>query len=487
MTPHDHVIALDGTWVPGRELIGGKAWSIAQMMSGGLDVPPAFVLAAPLCAQVAARGAAALEEVWPQVRIGISQLEAITGRSFGGDERPLLVSVRSGAARSMPGMMDTVLNLGTTQATTAALARQAGAEFAADTAQRFTELWERIVGGCAPTDAWEQLRLAILAVFASWDSPRAGAYRTHHGIPHDAGTAVTVQAMVFGNLDERSGTGVLFTRNPLSGADEPYGEWLAGGQGEDVVSGRFTPSPLAALYDTMPGVHDQLLRTAAAWEREQGDVQDIEFTVESGRLWVLQSRAAKRSPHAGVRLATSLVDAGIITRDQALMLLTAEQVQQALQPDICAEYRRTARLLATGEPACPGVARGIAVSDPDEAQARSDAGDDVILVRAQTSPDDVHGMIAAVAVVTETGGVTSHAAVVCRELGRPAVVGAGGGVLALLEGREITVDGRTGEVFAGLLPVVALALDSDPDLCRLAAWAAESGAPDDLLAALRQA
>jgi pyruvate,orthophosphate dikinase len=478
------VIHLDGSVVPARELVGGKARSIAAMRAGGLAVPPAFVLTTSLCAGVAERGETALEEVWSEVRAGVAALEGVTGRTFGGGDQPLLVSVRSGAARSMPGMMDTVLNLGTTAASTAAFSRTAGPAFAQDVVTRFTDLWHRIVGDAVPEDPWEQLRGAVVAVFHSWQSPRAQAYRAHHGIRDEGGTAVTVQAMVYGNLDERSGTGVLFTRNPMTGAAAPFGEWLPGGQGEDVVSGRFTPRPLSDLQAVMPTAHDELLAIAAAWERGQGDVQDIEFTIEAGRLWVLQSRAAKRSPRAAMRIATALVDEGVLTAAQALDLVSPDQVRLALQPDIDPLARASAVVLGRGEPACPGIASGIGVVDPDEAEERSDGGKDVVLVRTETSPDDVHGMIAAVAVVTETGGATSHAAVVCRELGRPGVVGCGPGIVEALRDREITVDGRLGVIYDGRLPLVALSVH-DPDLQRLATWAAAHGGHQELLAAFR--
>jgi pyruvate,orthophosphate dikinase len=306
---------------------------------------------------------------------------------------------------------------------------------------------------------------------------RARAYRREHGIDDTGGTAVTVQAMVFGNLDERSGTGVLFTRNPLTGDPAPYGEWLPGGQGEDVVSGRFDPQPLEALATALPEVHGDLMRIAADWERQQRDVQDIEFTVEAGRLWILQSRAAKRSPQAGIKLAIGFAADGLISPAEALERVSDDQLATVLRPGLSAGDRGTSRLIATGEPACPGVASGLVVTDPDEAEERSDAGEDVVLVRSETSPDDVHGMIAAVAVVTGTGGSTSHAAVVCRELGRPCVVGCGDAVVDRLAGSEVTVDGATGEVWEGRLPTTQWSVDANPDLRQLAAWAAEH-APD---------
>jgi pyruvate,orthophosphate dikinase len=479
------LLRLDGAVVPSREDMGGKAHSLAAMAAAGLPVPPAFALGTAVCRDVSASGLAVIDAMWDEIRDCVGWLESVTRRSFGGTDRPLLVSVRSGAARSMPGMMDTILDLGMTPDVEAALATECGAEFAADTAGRFRELFTRITGSPSPDDPWHQLRAAILAVFASWNSMRAQAYRREHGIDDSGGTAVTVQAMVFGNLDETSGTGVLFSRNPLTGDAAPYGEWLPGGQGEDVVSGKFDPLPLASLAASLPTVHDQLMQIASDWERSQRDVQDIEFTVESGRLWILQSRAAKRSPQAGVRLAVGLAGEGLISPAEAVERVSAEQLKLVLRPGLSPEDRAAADLVATGEPACPGVASGVAVTDPDEAEERAEAGEDVVLVRSETSPDDVHGMIAAVAVVTGTGGSTSHAAVVCRELGRPCVVGCGDEVVEALRGTEVTVDGDNGEIRAGRLTPQQWNANDNADLKQLAAWAAEH-APEraDLLALL---
>jgi pyruvate,orthophosphate dikinase len=467
------LLRVDGASVPTREDMGGKAQSLAEMAAAGLPVPPAFALGTAVCRRVGSRGSAAVDELWDGIRAAMGWLEERTGRRFGAAERPLLVSVRSGAARSMPGMMDTILDLGVTPAVEAALAREFAPEFAADTARRFDELFTRVTGRRPPADPWQQLRTAILAVFSSWSSLRAEAYRREHGIDDGGGTAVTVQAMVFGNRDERSGTGVLFTRNPLTGDPTPYGEWLPGGQGEDVVSGRFDPRPLRDLAAVMPDVHGQLMRIAADWERRQRDVQDIEFTVESGRLWILQSRAAKRSPHAGIRLALALAEEGLISPAEAIERVGDDQLAAVLRPGLAPEDRAAARLVASGEPACPGVASGLAVTDPDEAAERAEAGEQVVLVRPETSPEDVHGMIAAAAVVTGTGGATSHAAVVCRELGRPCVVGCGDDVVERLRGAELTVDGGSGEVWDGRLPTSRWTAADHPELKQLAVWASE--------------
>ncbi|MFE3190443.1 pyruvate, phosphate dikinase [Nocardia sp. NPDC059240] len=472
------VVELDGACGLSRERIGGKAWSIDHMRALGLPVPPAFVITTDGWADYTRRGVIA-EEIWAQVRDGIAMIERGTGRRFGSAERPLLVSVRSGAAISMPGMMDTVLNLGMTDAVQQALAAETrNPAYAQDTRQRFVHQYrETVLGdpsGEVPADPWEQLRGAVEAVFRSWDSARAKTYRANRGVADTLGTAVTVQAMVFGNLDESSGTGVLFTRNPNTGDGPVYGEWLVGGQGEDVVSGRLTPRPLDELAATQPAVHERLIAAVQLLERDGRDIQDVEFTVESGTLWLLQSRAAKRSARAAVRSAVAMVAEGLISTDEALDRVTAEQVREVLRP---ASGDSAGQLpLARGESACPGLASGVVVTDPDEAEARAEAGEDVVLVRPTTSPDDLHGMIAARAVVTELGGTTSHAALVSRELGRPCVVGCGPGVVDALVGRTVTVDGGAGLVLSGEVvgkPVEQAVLD---DVAQLAQWAGVDGA-----------
>jgi pyruvate,orthophosphate dikinase len=405
--------------------------------------------------------------------------------------------VRSGAAISMPGMMDTVLNLGINEATEAALAAEAGdPRFAADTHRRFLELYAGIVlklavdteaardaavltaaiaaqGGQVPDTARAQLHAAVEAVFASWNSRRAKKYRKHHDIPDSLGTAVTIQAMVFGNLDDASGTGVLFSRNPLTGDPAPYGEYLHRAQGEDVVSGKFTPEPLSALEAAHPALHAQLMEAAARLEAENGDVQDIEFTVQQGTLYLLQSRSAKRAPAAAVRFAVDMVDEGRVDIDTALGRVSAEQVRTLLKPRLAGGAADGAEIVAQGEIACQGVGVGLVVTDSDEAERRHAAGEAVVLARATTSPEDVHGMIAAVAVVTEQGGSTSHAAVVGRALGVPCLVGCGVGSVTALAGRAVTVDANAGVIYAGALAVETPSESDDPRLARLTAWAAE--------------
>lgn len=486
-------ILLDGSGIPDRAVIGGKAWSIARMAALGLDVPPAFVISTKACLAYLENGdfpAGLVDEV----EQGIAWLEARAGRSFGKGDKRLLLSVRSGAAISMPGMMDTVLNLGIDDAGEASLASETGLpDFARDTHRRFLELYSAIVlkapvelerdgdpthwrrtisaaGGEVPGDVRSQLLGAIRAVFESWNTRRARRYREHNNIPHDMGTAVTVQAMVFGNLDERSGTGVLFSRNPLAGEPVPYGEYLPRAQGEDVVSGKFTPLSLDAMRDHAPQAHGELLAASDLLERENGDVQDIEFTVQSGRLYLLQSRSAKRAPAAAVRIAVDMVAEGRIDPDTALSRVSAEQVATLLLPRLAGGAADGAEIVAQGEGACPGVASGILVADADEAERRAAAGEAVILVRATTSPDDVHGMIAARGVVTEQGGSTSHAAVVSRALGRPCVVGVGAGAVARA-GQVVTIDGAAGKVYAGALPTERPREADDAQLARLIEWA----------------
>ncbi len=490
MSGNSWSVLLDGQTEVTRDLVGGKAQSIADMQALGLPVPPAFAITTRACLAYLESGAfpAGLEQ---EIDSALAWLEGRIGRSFGHGEKRLLLSVRSGAAISMPGMMDTVLNLGINDDGEAALAAETGmADFARDTHRRFVELYSAIVlkqpieldaakapsawreelaslGAPLPGSAREQLMAAIQAVFDSWNTRRAKRYRQHNNIPDDLGTAVTVQAMIFGNLDERSGTGVLFSRNPLTGENVPYGEYLPRAQGEDVVSGKFTPLPLDAMKEQEPQAHAALLEASALLERKHGDVQDIEFTVQTGQLYLLQSRSAKRAPQAAIRFAVDMVEEGRIDPATALSRVTAEQAVAVLLPRLAGGG--DAELIAQGEGACPGAASGVLVGDPDEAEKRAAAGEDVILVRKTTSPDDVHGMIAARGVVTEQGGSTSHAAVVSRALGRPCVVGTGAGLTDRV-GQQVTIDGGEGKVFAGLLPTEIPAETADPYLGKLIEW-----------------
>ena len=508
MTPTfgQYLLAIDGTSLPDRQLIGGKAWSIARMRSLGLPVPPAFVITTRACTAFLDTGSLPAT-LGDELAAGMAWLEAASGGTFGSGPRPLLVSVRSGAAVSMPGMMDTVLNLGINDATQTALGELAGdAAFAHDTHRRFLDLYARIVlkgelaeldpqatatrwraditqatGQGVPEDPHAQLLAAVQAGFESWNSRRARKYRQHHGIPHTLGTAVTVQAMVFGNLDAASGTGVLFSRNPLTGAPAPYGEYLARAQGEDVVSGRHTPQPLSALAQDLPRVHAELLAAAAILERENNDVQDIEFTIQHSQLYLLQTRAAKRAPAAALRFAIDMVAEGQIDIATALARVTAEQVRAVLSPCLAAGAVASARLLAQGEPASQGVGIGVVVENTDEAERRALAGEAVVLARAITSPDDVHGMLVCRAIITEQGGTTAHAALVSRDLGKPCVVGCGTASVTSLVGQLVTVDGGSGKIYAGALAVTVPDENADQSLVTLTQWAA-AAAPLQVLA-----
>jgi pyruvate, orthophosphate dikinase len=469
---HPLVVTLDGGTRLPRMLLGNKGYGIDAMRRQGLPVPPAFCITTEVCARFFADPGRCLDDIWNDVHDKMRWLEIETSRTFGLGPRPLLVSVRSGAAQSMPGMMDTVLDLGIDDAVEDALASAGSVDFARDTRRRFTDMYRRIVLGGdegieVPSDPWAQLRGAIEAVFASWNSPRAKSYRAHHGLDDAAGTAVIVQAMVFGNLASESGTGVLFSRNPITGANEPFGEWLANGQGEDVVSGTVDVQPVAALRDEQPVVYEELMTAARSLERAGTDVQDIEFTVEEGKLWLLQTRTAKRSAPAAVRLALQLRHEGLIDDAEALHRVTPTHIETLLAPALQPETRLAATLLAKGLPACPGVVSGRAYSDVDDALDAAEEGEDVILVRVATNPDDVQGMLAARGIVTEVGGATSHAAVVSREIGRPAVVGCGAGVVETLVGKLITVDGNEGEVREGILERTAWSETDSPDLAEL--------------------
>ena len=496
-------LILDGTALPDVQLVGGKAWSVARMQSLGLPVPAAFVLTTSACREYLRNGGVLTEAMLDAVREGVAHIELTTRRRLGGAVSPLLVSVRSGAPVSMPGMMDTVLNLGMNDSSERAISAETGnAAFARDSHRRFCEMFARIVlrstvealpadaepsawraaiaRDCqrdVPVDPFEQLTLAITAIFDSWNGRRAKRYREHHGIDHGMGTAVTVQAMVFGNSDHRSGTGVLFTRNPLTGAASAYGEYLERAQGEDVVSGTHTPVSLDRLREHLPEVHAQLMAAANALERESRDVQDIEFTVEQGRLYLLQSRSAKRSPAAAVRSAIEMVREGLIDEEEALRRISPEQIRLLLRPCLPPSLdlsRET--VLARGEAASPGAGYGIVVEDADEAERIAATGQAVILSRPTTSPEDVHGMFIAEAVITERGGSTSHAAVVSRQLGVPCVVGCGAGSLKGLAGKLVTIDGSGGVVFSGRLEVHRPEEDADPLLAELRGWA-QSRAP----------
>jgi len=466
-------------------LVGGKAANLGVMLGPELrlPVPPGFVITTEACRETLARG-------WPEgldeeLRNRLAEVEALVGRRLGDPHDPLLVSVRSGAPVSMPGMMDTILNLGLNDATADALAAVAGdPAFARACHERLATMFRETVSfDDVPDDPWQQLRLAIEAVFRSWNGERARAYRQREGIPDDLGTAVTVQAMVFGNFDDRSATGVVFTRNPATGAPELFGDLLFRAQGEDVVAGTHRTDPIAALDERLPQVAAELRAAAERLERHYRDLCDIEFTVERGRLWLLQVRVGKRSAGAAIRIAHDMAE------DPSFPLSRREAVERvaallADPPRIQAARSGLLVPIATGLGASPGVASGEVVTSPDAAVAAAEAGRTVILVRSETSPDDVHGMARAAGILTAHGGLASHAAVVARGWGIPAVVGAegveirGGTVLiggrGLHEGDVISIDGSTGEVFVGAIPGASEVV---PEAHAMLGWAAELGIP----------
>ena len=464
--------------------VGGKAAGLnAMAVQLGLPVPPAFVLTTEACNRFLAEG-------WPdgldaEVREHMARLEAIVGRRFGDASDPLLVSVRSGAPVSMPGMMETILNLGLNAATEQGLAAASGdAVFARNCRDRFQALYRDVVGvEVVPTDPWEQLRGAIEAVFGSWNGEKAKTYRAHEGISETLGTGVVVQAMVFGNLGDESGTGVLFTRNPATGEATPYGDVVFRGQGEDVVAGTHDTLPVACLEDRMPEVAAELHRYAAELEHHFADARDIEFTIERRRLWMLQDRTAKRTDPAALRMAVEMAEdpSFPLTRDQAVRrvaTILAHPPKHVVQAGDASEP------LTRGLGVSPGVVCGEVALTAEDAVARADAGRDAILVRAETSPDDVHGMARACGILTATGGFASHAAVVARDWNRPAVVGASdvapdpaAGAVTIAgrvfpAGTLISIDGSTGEVFEGHADGVEEVV---PEARTLLGWARELG------------
>jgi pyruvate, orthophosphate dikinase len=473
---HDHDLP------PGElpMLVGGKAANLAVMASERLPVPPGFVISTEACRAYLSAG-------WPEgldteLRAYMRRTEQLAARRFGGAADPLLVSVRSGAPVSMPGMMDTILNLGLNEETSAGLARATGnAALAQDCAARFRLMFEAVAGREPPRDAWEQLRAAVEAVFRSWNSERAKAYRKVEGISDELGTAVTVQAMVFGNSGPDSATGVLFTRNPATGERELFGDVLFDAQGEDVVSGARPTLPVAVLHERMPEVARQLGQYADVLERHYADMCDIEFTIERGRLWLLQVRTGKRSPQAALRMAVEMADdPGFpLSREQAVRRVAS---LLANPPRQWAGLPAGLKPMTSGLPASPGLATGEVVTSRGTAEAVGAAGRPFILVRAETSPDDVPAMARAAGVLTSLGGLASHAAVIARGWGVPAVVSAtdvevSEGVILIggrryREGKTISIDGSTGHVYDG---VVTGESQASPEAATLLAWARQAG------------
>ena len=509
-----------------KNLLGGKGAGLCEMTRAGLPVPPGLVVTTEACNSYYENDKNFPEGMWEQIKDALKTIEEKVGKRFGDPNNPLLVSVRSGAAFSMPGMMDTVLNLGLNEETVQGLATQTGdLRFALDAYRRFASLFGEIVMGVAhlkfervmdrfkaqttggrdtdlktedlreiiaaekqiivaeqhaiPEDPYEQLRVAIAAVFNSWMGRRAIDYRRVNRIPDTFGTAVNIQAMVFGNMGAGSGTGVAFTRNPSTGEKRLYGEYLLNAQGEDVVAGTRTPNPISELKKELPEAYREFASIAELLERHYHDMQDVEFTIERGKLWMLQTRTAKRTGAAAVRIAVDMVGEKLIDKATAVRRVTPDQLDQLLHPTV--DPKTKAPVLATGLPASPGAAQGQVVFSPDEAEVMSSEGAKVVLVRQETSPDDFHGMVAAEAIVTARGGMTSHAAVVARGMGKTCVSGANDlnidysqqqfsvNGIVVTKGEWITVDGSTGRVFLGQVPTVRPSLG--PDFYELMSWA----------------
>ena len=522
-----------------RNPLGGKGAGLAEMCNLGLPVPPGFTITTEVCTWYYENGKSYPPDLKDQVIAGLASIEQAIGARFGDPDNPLLVSVRSGARVSMPGMMDTVLNLGLNDRAVEGLARRSGDErFAYDSYRRFIEMYGQVVLGIEhhhfeelienhkldtgqtldtdlsaedwkiiangfkevvlqetghpfPQEPREQLWGAIGAVFGSWMNPRAVTYRRLHEIPADWGTAVNVQAMVFGNMGEDCATGVAFTRNPSTGDNEFYGEYLVNAQGEDVVAGIRTPqhltiagkkankSNLPAMEEVMPGILDELRRVRRVLEDHYRDMQDIEFTVQRGKLWMLQTRSGKRTAQAALKIAVSFVEEGVIDREEAVRRIEPASLDQLLHPTLDPKARTT--ILTRGLPASPGAASGKVVFSAEEAESLAARGEAVLLVRVETSPEDIHGMHAAKGILTTRGGMTSHAAVVARGMGRPCVSGAGdlhidyaagkmtarGAQVAV--GEVITIDGSTGEVMLGEVPTIQPELSGD--FAMLMSWA----------------
>jgi pyruvate, orthophosphate dikinase len=499
-----YVYDLDEPAEGGRDLLGGKGIGLAEMTQLGVPVPAGFTITTDACRAYMASGGELPEGLEAEVDEHLERLEQTTGKRFGDLDDPLLVSVRSGAAVSMPGMMDTILNVGLNDEAADGLARRTGNEhFARDSYRRLIQMYGEIVDGIDghrfedaldeddlgatieaykqiyqeetgrpfPQDAKEQLGRAVRAVFDSWNTPRAQAYRRYNKIPNDLGTAVNVVQMVFGNKGGESGTGVAFTRDPSTGEQGLYGEFLADAQGEDVVAGIRTPEPVAKMKERLPEAFDDLVETMRRLEEHYKDMQDIEFTVEDGKLYLLQTRSAKRTAAAALKAAVEMVDEGLITREEAVARIDPGQLDQLLHPrlDPDASYDVVAR----GLNASPGAASGGIVFDADTAEDRGKNGEAVILVRWETTPDDIHGMIAAQGILTAHGGMTSHAAVVARGMGKPCVAGcealsvdakakkASLNGQKLGEGDVITIDGGTGEVIIGEVGLIPPEINED--------------------------
>ena len=514
-----------------RNLLGGKGANLAEMTNLGLPVPYGFTISTEACTEYNEGGKKLTDEMIDQIEVALAKLEEIAGKKLGDPENPLLVSVRSGARASMPGMMDTVLNLGLNDISVEGLAKKTGnTRFAYDSYRRFIMMFADVVIGVSkskferkldeykesvgakydtdltaedlkkvtaifkqiylddqgkefPQNPKEQLLEAAMAVFRSWDNPRAFVYRRMNDIPYSWGTAVNVQMMVFGNMGNTSGTGVAFTRNAATGEKAMLGEYLVNAQGEDVVAGVRTPNPIAKLKEDMPGVYDQFMDIANTLEKHYKDMQDMEFTIEEGKLFFLQTRNGKRTANAALRIAVEMVDEGLITTDEALLRVEPKQLDQLLHPML--DPKAEKKVIATGLPASPGAAVGRAVFNAEDAESWAAKGEKVILIRNETSPEDIGGMHASQGVITARGGMTSHAAVVARGMGTPCVSGSheihidyakktmttDGGVV-IKEGDWVSLDGAKGQIIEGQVPTVKADTNSG-NFGKLMSWVDE--------------
>jgi len=511
-------------------LLGGKGANLAYMANKGLPVPPGFTITTQACNEYYAKGQVIFPDLQKQIDASLKEIEAVTGKTFGGSDNPLLVSVRSGSPVSMPGMMDTVLNLGLNDETVMALAKKTNNErFALDSYRRFIQIFSDVVleisrdkfeekltevkkannvvhdnelsvdalkkvvseyklivkannGGIDfYQDVYEQLNMAIEAVFKSWQNERAIIYRNLNHISDKLGTAVNIQSMVFGNFSDTSGTGVLFTRNPITGDNELFGEYLINAQGEDVVAGIRTPMPLKRLQDDMPEIYEELFDKVKKMEISYKDIQDVEFTVEDGKLYFLQTRSGKRTALAALKIAVDLYNEGVIDKITALTRVHPDQVEQLMHPSFDTDEIKDLQPISKGLPASPGAANGRIYFDAKTVAAKTQEGEETILVRHETTPDDIEGMIHAKAIVTSTGGMTSHAAVVARGMGRTCIVGCQNveldyankqvkiGEKVYNEGDWISVDGSTGNIYEGKIDIETTVM---PDqMATLMKWA----------------
>ncbi|MBI5960050.1 MAG: pyruvate, phosphate dikinase [Chloroflexi bacterium] len=514
-----------------RNLMGGKGCNLAEMTRIGLPVPPGFTVTTEACIEYMNTGKFP-EGMWQQVRDFMLALNKNTGKEFGNDQNPLLVSVRSGARESMPGMMDTILNVGLTPGAVATMGKKFGdMRFAWDIYRRLIQMFSKVVldvpgeefeviieeerhnvdaktdaemteagwkrcaerfmdlatkhtGQPFPLDPYKQLELAIEAVFKSWGGKRAVDYRNHYGYPHTWGTAANIVTMVYGNFaDGKSGTGVAFTRNPATGEKKFYGEYLLNAQGEDVVSGSRTPTEVSSLAKEIPGAWDDLMKVADILEKHYRETQDIEFTIETGKLWMLQTRSGKRTAASAVKIAVDMVNEGLITKEEAVARISPDMINQMLHPRFDDAALKAAKSVAKGLNASPGAAVGKVYFDADTAELKSKEGEAVILVRPLTEPSDVHGMLVAKGILTVEGGATSHAAVVARQLGKPCVAGCSDIRInekekyfvvdgkTVKEGDVISLDGAKGNVYIGEIKVVAPKLEEQTELIKILTWA----------------